>query len=250
MSKIAIVTGGSRGLGKNTALHLAKREIDVIITYREKEREANGVVDEIAKMNRRASALRLDTSNTSSFGDFVKSVQQTLTKWNDSRFDFLINNAGHGFSTPFMEMTEDQFDSIVNVHFKGVFFLSQKLLPIMKDGGRIINLSSGTTRITLPGYSVYAPTKSAVETLSRYMAKELGPRKITVNVVAPGAIETDFNGGRVRDNKEFNAMIAGLTALGRAGVPDDIGPLIAAMCGEETRWVNGQRIEASGGQGI
>jgi NAD(P)-dependent dehydrogenase (short-subunit alcohol dehydrogenase family) len=249
--KIAIVTGGSRGLGKNTVLHMAEKNIGAILTYRDRKEDAASVVSEVEEKGGRAVALQLDVGQTKAFPEFVRAVKEVLAnKWQTDRFDFLVNNAGAGMTVPFTEMTEEQFDSLMNVHFRGAYFLTQKLLSLMNDGGRIINLSSGTTRITLPGYSVYAPLKGAVEVWTRYLAKELGPRKIAVNVVAPGAIETDFNGGRVRDNKEFNKMIAGITALGRVGVPDDIGPLITAMCLEETRWVNGQRIEASGGQGI
>jgi len=251
MKKIAIVTGGSRGLGENTVLHMIQKGIDVIFTYREREADANRVVGQVEKLGGKVRALQLDTGNTKTFSDFAKRAAMILKEvWGVEKFDFLVNNAGHGYGAPFLEMTEEQFDSLVNVHFKGVYFLTQKLLPLMNDGGRIINLSSGTTRITIPGYSVYAPAKAAIEVFTRYLAKELGPRKITVNVVAPGAIETDFNGGRVRDSQEMNAMISNLTALGRAGLPDDIGPFVTAMCLEETRWVNGQRIEVSGGQGL
>jgi NAD(P)-dependent dehydrogenase (short-subunit alcohol dehydrogenase family) len=251
INKIAIVTGGSRGLGKNTVLHMSEKGIDTIFTYRERAAEAEAVVREVEKKGGKSVALQLDASKIGSFPAFAQTVKETLAKkWNVQKFDFLVNNAGIGMTVPFVEMTEEQFDSLVNVHFKGVYFLTQKLLPLVNDGGRIINVSSGTTRTTIPGYSVYAPAKSAIETLTRYLAKELGPRQITVNVVAPGAVETDFNGGRVRDNKEFNARIAAMTPLGRVGLPDDIGPVIATMCLDDMRWINGERIEVSGGQGI
>ncbi|MEM1251555.1 MAG: SDR family oxidoreductase [Cyanobacteria bacterium P01_H01_bin.21] len=246
--KIALVTGSSRGLGKNTALTLAQQGIDVIVTYRSSAAEANEVVSNIQAMGRKAIALQLDSSNTRTFEDFVDQVKQALQNtWQIDRFDFLVNNAGIGLNRPFTEVTEDDFDRLFNIHVKGVFFLTQKLLPLINDGGRIINLSSGLARFTLPGQSAYASAKGAVEVLTRYLAKELGERQIRVNVVAPGAIETDFGGGAVRDNLELNNFIASQTALGRAGVPDDIGGAIASLLAEDNRWINGQRIEVSGG---
>jgi NAD(P)-dependent dehydrogenase (short-subunit alcohol dehydrogenase family) len=250
MSKIALITGGSRGLGKNSALHIADKGIDVVVTYREKAAEAKAVVEEIQKKGRKAAALALDVSNTKTFSDFAVEFENVLKNWGPGKYDFLVNNAGSGICAPFVEVTEAQFDSMMNVHLKSVFFLTQKLLPLMNDGGRIINLSSGLARFAYPGYAAYATMKGGIEVLSRYLAKELGPRKISCNVVAPGAIETDFGGGMVRDNQQVNAMIASQTALGRVGVPDDIGGIVAALCTEDTRWVNAQRIEASGGQGI
>ncbi|MGC1310402.1 MAG: SDR family oxidoreductase [Phormidesmis sp.] len=247
--KIALVTGASRGLGKNTALALAKKGADVIVTYCSSEAEASSVVSEIAKMGGKAAALQLDTSSTKTLNEFAVQVKQTLQdKWQTEQFDFLVNNAGIGIHKPFAETTEDDFDRLMNIQFKGVFFLTQKLLPLLKDGGRIVNLSSGLARFTLPGYSAYASMKGAVEVLTRYMAKELGHRQIAVNVVAPGAIETDFAGGAVRDNPEINNFIASQTALGRVGLPDDIGGAIASLLSEDNRWVNAQRIEISGGQ--
>jgi NAD(P)-dependent dehydrogenase (short-subunit alcohol dehydrogenase family) len=248
---IALVTGASRGLGKNTALALAKKGVDVIVTYRSSEAEAHSVVSAIEAMGSKAVALQLDTSNTKTFDEFVAYVKQSLQdKWQMEQFDFLINNAGIGIHAPFAETTEEEFDQLMNIQFKGVFFLTQKLLPLLKDGGRIVNLSSGLARFTLPGYSAYASMKGAIEVLTRYMAKELGHRQIAVNVVAPGAIETDFAGGSVRDNPEINNFIASQTALGRVGLPDDIGGAIAALLSEDNRWVNAQRIEVSGGQSI
>ncbi|MEG3846841.1 SDR family oxidoreductase [Microcoleus sp. herbarium19] len=250
-TKITLVTGASRGLGKNTALALAKKGVDVIVTYHSSEAEASSVVSEIAEIGGKAAALQLDTSNTKTFDEFVAYVKQTLQdQWQTEQFDFLVNNAGIGIHKPFAETTEDDFDRLMNIQFKGVFFLTQKLLPLLKDGGRIVNLSSGLARFTLPGYSAYASMKGAIEVLTRYMAKELGHRQIAVNVVAPGAIETDFAGGAVRDNPEINNFLASQTALGRVGLPDDIGGAIASLLSEDNRWVNAQRIEVSGGQSI
>lgn len=220
----------------------------MILTYNSKQEEAAEVVALIEKDGNQAYALKLNVADSKSFPQFAQDVKDVLQKkWNRSDFDFLINNAGIGLYGSIMETTEEMFDQLMNIHLKGVFFLTQKLLPIMKDGGRIINLSTGLARFALPGYAAYASMKGGIETLTRYMAKELGPRNISVNVVAPGAIETDFGGGTVRDNAQVNAHIASQTALGRVGLPDDIGPLIASLLTEETRWVNAQRIEASGG---
>lgn len=247
-SKIALVTGSSRGLGENTALALAKKGVDVVVTYHSKREEAENVVSSIEDMGAKAVALQLDTSDTKDIDRFVGQLKQTLQdKWQTDQFDFLINNAGVGINAPFAETTEEQFDRMMDIHVKGTFFVTQKLLPLIKDGGRIINTSSGLARFSTPGYAAYASAKGAIEVLTRYMAKELGSRKITVNVVAPGAIETDFGGGVVRDNQEMNDFIASQTALGRVGVPDDIGGAIASLLSEENRWVNAQRIEISGG---
>jgi NAD(P)-dependent dehydrogenase (short-subunit alcohol dehydrogenase family) len=250
-TKIAIITGGSRGLGKNTALALAKKGNDVILTYHSKKAEADEVVAQIEKLGQKAFALQLDVSNSKSFAGFANQVKSGLKqKWNSERFDFLVNNAGTGVHASFAETTEEQFDQMVNIHLKGVFFLTQKLLPLIADGGRIVNVSTGLTRFAIPGYAAYATMKGGVETLTKFLAKELGARKITVNVVAPGAIETDFGGGAVRDNAEINSYIASQTALGRVGLPDDIGGVIASLLSEDNRWVNAQRIEASGGMFI
>lgn len=247
-TKIALVTGSSRGLGKNTALALARKGVDVLVTYHRNEKEANSVVSAVEEIGTKAVALQLDTSNTKTFDGFVEQVQQSLqTKWQTEHFDFLINNAGVGIYAPFAETTEDDFDRLMNIQVKGVFFLTQKLLPLINDGGRIVNISSGLARFTLSGYAAYASMKGAIEVLTRYLAKELGPRQIAVNVVAPGAIETDFTGGAVRDNPELNSFIASQTALGRVGLPDDIGGAIASLLSAENRWVNAQRIEVSGG---
>lgn len=245
---IALITGASRGLGRNAALHAARAGIDVIVTYRSQAAEAQAVVAEIEALGRRALALPLDVAHSGGFAAFATQVQGALRQhWQRERFDFLVNNAGIGIHTPFMETTEAQFDELVAIHLKGVFFLTQKLLPLMNDGGRILNVSSGLARFALPGYAAYAAMKGAVEVLTRYLAKELGARGIAVNVVAPGAIETDFGGGTVRDNAQVNAFIAAQTALGRAGQPDDIGGVIAALLAPGTGWINAQRIEASGG---
>jgi NAD(P)-dependent dehydrogenase (short-subunit alcohol dehydrogenase family) len=248
---IALVTGGNRGLGKNMALALARRGVDVIFTYRSKQSEAAEVVAQIEKLGRRAAALQLDVGVASTFGRFAAQLREELqTRWQRDRFDYLVNNAGIGIYASFAETTEEQFDQLVNVHFKGPFFLTQKLLPLLIDGGRIINISSGLTRFSYPGYAAYASMKGAIEVLTRYQAKELGARGIAVNTVAPGATETDFGGGQVRDNKELNALIASHVALGRAGKPDDIGPMVASLLGPENGWINAQRIEVSGGQQI
>ncbi|WP_116138937.1 SDR family NAD(P)-dependent oxidoreductase [Trinickia diaoshuihuensis] len=249
-NKIAIVTGGSRGLGRNTVLHLAARGVDSILTYRVNRAEAQAVVRQVEQAGQRALAIALDTGKNATFDAFVEQVRRSLSQWGVERFDYLVNNAGISHHAPIEETTEQDFDDLYNVHFKGVFFLTQKLLPLINDGGRIVNISSGLTRVAFPGSASYASMKGAVEVLTRYLAKELGPRRIAVNTVAPGAVETDFSGGMVRDNPEVNRMVAGATALGRAGVPDDIGPMIAALLAEDNRWVNAQRIEVSGGMAL
>jgi NAD(P)-dependent dehydrogenase (short-subunit alcohol dehydrogenase family) len=248
--KIAIITGGSRGLGRNTAVNLLRRGADVIFTYYSNRTEAGALIGEAEAMGRNASGFRLDTANIYSFDGFLADVRKTLQSWGRDGFGFLVNNAGISLHAAFDQTTEAQFDGIFNVHVKGVYFLTQKLLPLMHDGGRIVNISSGLARFALPGSSAYGAAKGAVEVLTRYLAKELGPRRITANVVAPGAIETDFSGGKVRDNPEINKRVAEMTALGRAGQPDDIGPMIAALLSDENRWVNGQRIEVSGGMAL
>ena len=247
ISKIAIVTGGSRGLGRNTVLHLAKRGVSSIFTYRANQAEADKVKDLVAAEGQRAVALQLDTGNVSAFDPFVEQVRAALGELGAERFDYLVNNAGTSHHNAFEQTTEEELDSLYSVHFKGVFFLTQKLLPLIRDGGRIVNISSGLTRVAFPGSASYASMKGAVEVLTRYLAKELGPRRIAVNTVAPGAVATDFSGGMVRDNPDINKLIADATALGRAGVPDDIGPMIASLLSEDNRWVNAQRIEVSGG---
>lgn len=250
-NKIALVTGGSRGLGRNMAIALAKKGIDVVLTYNSNKEEADKVVAEIQALGQKAAAFQLDAGNIKSFDDFLKQVTTHLQEETGKpNFDFLINNAGTALYSPFAETTEEQFDTALNIHYKGVFFLTQKSLPFMNDGGRIINISSGLARFSFPGSSAYGSMKGAVEVLTRYMAKELGSRGIAANVVAPGAIETDFGGGRVRDNKEMNAQVASFTALGRVGLPDDIGGVVAFLCTEEARWINGQRIEVSGGMSL
>ncbi|MBX3621570.1 MAG: SDR family oxidoreductase [Rhizobacter sp.] len=251
ISTIALITGGSRGLGKSAALKLAEQGSDVILTYRHNRAEAEAVVAQITQLGRRAVALQLDVGDSRGFGDFAAQVKRALAQhWQRERFDFLVNNAGLGHHASFAETSEAQFDELMHVHLKGPFFLTQVLLPLLADGGRIVNVSSGLTRFALPGYAAYAAMKGGVEVLSRYLAKELGPRGIAVNTLAPGAIETDFGGGAVRDNPQFNADIAAQTALGRVGLPDDIGGAVAALLSPASRWVNAQRIEVSGGQMI
>jgi NAD(P)-dependent dehydrogenase (short-subunit alcohol dehydrogenase family) len=249
-SKIALVTGGSRGLGRNTVINLAKRGVDTIFTYHANRDEADKVVAAVSETGRRAVALQLDAGNTAAFDGFVDAVRGALAKWGVERFDYLVNNAGTSHHNSIEKTTEAELDGLYNVHFKGVFFLTQKLLPILNDGGKIVNISSGLTRIIIPESASYGSMKAAIETLTKYLAKELAPRRIAVNVVAPGAIQTDFSGGMVRDNPELNKRIADATALGRAGVPDDIGPMIASLLSEDNRWVNAQRIEVSGGMAI
>lgn len=245
--RIAIVTGGSRGLGRNTVASLARRGVDSIFTYRSNQTEAEAVVAEVAGLGRQAIAVQLDTGNTAGFDRFVQSVREALATLGASRFDYLVNNAGTSHHAAFDQVTEADLDALYQVHFKGVFFLTQKLLPLIADGGRIVNISSGLARFALPGSAAYASMKGAIEVLTRYLAKELGARGIAVNTVAPGAIATDFSGGMVRDNPEVNKRVADMTALGRVGQPDDIGPMIASLLSDENRWINAQRIEVSGG---
>jgi len=247
-TKIALITGASRGLGRNTALALAHKGIDVIGTYHSNAKEAEQTAAGIAKLGRKAVMLQLDAGDSASFPGFAERVRAALKKdWSRETFDYLVNNAGIAGHATFAETSEADFDRLVNIHFKGVFFLTQKLLPLLADGGRIVNVSSGLARFSLPGYAAYAAMKGAIEVLTRYIARELGPRGITANVVAPGAIETDFGGGVVRDNKELNSFVASVTALGRAGLPDDIGGAIASLLADDNRWITGQRIEVSGG---
>lgn len=246
--RIALVTGGSRGMGKNAVLKLAAEGTDIILTWNSSQQEAQEVVREIEGKGRKAAALQLNVGDTASFARFAQQVKETLTHvWQRDTFDYLVNNAGTGLYAPYTETTEAQFDDAVNIHFKGPFFLTQQLLPLIKDGGRILNVSSGLVRFTQPGSGTYAAMKGAMEVLTRYQAKELGVRGISVNIIAPGAIETDFGGGRVRDNAELNQLLASQTALGRVGLPDDIGDAIAALLSDKLGWMNAQRIEVSGG---
>lgn len=247
MSKIAVITGGSRGLGRAAAEHLASRGTDVVLTYRSGQKEAEQVVAGIEAQGRKAAALRLDLGNVGSFEGFARELSGVLEKrFGRTSFDHLVNNAGHGEHASFAETTEAQFDSLMNVHVKGVFFLTQKLLPLLNDGGRILNVSTGLTRFSMPGFAAYAAMKGAVEVLTRYLAKELGERRIAVNTVAPGGVATDFGGGMLRD-RETAKFLGSLTALGRLGQPEDIGGLVAGLLSSEAAWVNGQRIEATGG---
>jgi NAD(P)-dependent dehydrogenase (short-subunit alcohol dehydrogenase family) len=249
--RIAVITGGSRGLGRNAAIKLAESGTDIVLTYRSNRAEADTAVAEITRIGRKAVALALDVSKSSSFDGFAAELRKVLQQhWQRDRFDYLLNNAGIGMHASFAETSEAQFDELMNTHLKGPFFLTQKLLPLIADGGRILNVSSGLSRFATPGYAAYATMKGGIEVLTRYLAKELGSRGISVNVIAPGAIETDFGGGRVRDNAELNKFVASNTALGRAGLPDDIGGVIAALLSPQTGWINAQRIEASGGMFI
>jgi len=247
-TKIALVTGGSRGLGKDMALSIARKGIDVIITYRNKKEEAAEVVKSIEAMGQQSTALALDMSNFPSLDSFVTEVKQVLQKkWSQTNFDFLINNAGMGATVPFLQVTEELFTDFLNVHFKGIYFLTQKMVPFINDGGRIINISTGTTRFSNPGYSVYASMKGAVEVFTKYLAKELGAKGIGANIVAPGPIETDFNNAAIRSNPQLKNVLSSLSPLGRVGEAGDIGSVVAFLCTEEAKWINGQRIEVSGG---
>lgn len=245
--KIAIVTGGSRGLGRSIVLNLAERGVSSIFTYNTNRTEADKVAAAVTQAGAKALALKLDTGAISTFDAFVESVKQALDSMGSTRFDYLINNAGISHHNAFEKTTEAELDRLYDINFKGVFFLTQKLLPLINDGGRIVNISTGLTRVAIPESAPYASLKGAIEVLTRYLAKELGPRRIAVNTVAPGAIATDFSGGMVRDNPEVNKTVAGMTALGRAGLPEDIGPMVASLLSDDNRWINGQRIEVSGG---
>lgn len=246
--KIALITGGSRGLGKSMAFHLAQKGHDVIITYQHSKAEAQSVVDEIVQGGQKAALLQLDISQTKTFPSFLEELKALLSsQWNTNRFDILINNAGIGINTSFMETTEEQFDTLMNIHLKGTFFFIQTMLPILNDGGRMLNISTGLARFTMPGFAAYAMMKGGIEVLTRYLALELGKRNITVNVLAPGAIATDFGGGVVRDNENANAFIASQIALGRVGLADDIGAAVSMLVSDDAHWINGERIEVSGG---
>lgn len=245
---IALITGASRGLGKNAALELAKKGIDIIFTYNSNEEAANETKKEIEALGQKVIAFKLNTANTESFDQFTKDVKTALKEYfQKDHFDYLLNNAGIGKNNLITSMDEESFDHLYHIHLKGVYFLTQKLLGLISDGGRILNVSSGLTRFSYPGYSAYAAMKGAIEVFTRYLAVELGPRRISVNCIAPGAIETDFSGGAVRDNKDLNNSISQRTPLGRVGLPSDIGPLMAELLTGSCGWINGQRIEASGG---
>jgi NAD(P)-dependent dehydrogenase (short-subunit alcohol dehydrogenase family) len=244
---IALITGGSRGLGRSTVEALARRSIDSIFTYNTNRAAADEVIAAVQQTGGRATAIRLDTGDSAAFAGFAAEVRRVLEDWGAERFDVLVNNAGTSHHAPISEVTEEDFDALYRIHLKGVFFLTQMLLPLIADGGRIVNVSSGLTRIIYPGSSAYGTMKGAVEVLTKYLAKELGSRRIAVNVVAPGPVQTDFSGGMVRDNPDVNRQISQVTALGRPGLPDDIGPMIASLLSEDNRWVNAQRIEVSGG---
>jgi len=245
---IALITGGSRGLGRSTALHLARAGVDIVLTYQKNAEAAGETRAEIVGMGRKAVALSLDVGLSATFAAFAGRLREALADFGADRIDYLVNNAGDGAYVPFAETTEATFDHLFAVHLKGPYFLTQALLPLLRDGGRIVNLSSGLARFSMPGSSAYAVMKGGVEVLTRYLARELGPRGISANTIAPGAIETDFGGGRVRDNADINRMVAGNTAMGRVGLPDDVGAAVASLLTADANWVTGQRIEVSGGQ--
>lgn len=250
-NKIALVTGGSRGLGKDMALRLAEKGLDVILTFNSKEEEAQKVVKEIEGSGRKAAALQLNTGDLKSFASFEERLNDILVNtFNSGHIDYLINNAGVGGYSPIADVTEEMFDELLNIHFKGVYFFTQRLLPLINDGGGIVNISSGLTRVTVPGSSVYSCMKAAVETFTKYLAKELGGRKIRANVIAPGAIMTDFGNAHLREDEQLQKFISSVTALGRPGVAEDLGGVVAFLCTEDARWVNGQRIEVSGGMAL
>lgn len=247
-TKIALVTGGSRGLGKDMAINMAKKGIAVVLTYRNKKEEADQTVADIEASGGKAVSLQLDMSDFNALDGFVQSFKAAIaSKWDSQTFDYLVNNAGMGATVPFLEVTEELFNEFLNVHYKGIYFLTQKLVPVMNAGGRIINISTGTTRFSNPGYSVYASMKGAIEVFTRYLAKELGAKGIGANVVAPGPILTDFNNATIRNNPQMKSVLSSLSPLGRVGNADDIGPVVAFLCSDEAAWINGQRIEVSGG---
>ena len=248
MNKVAVVTGGSRGLGKNMALRLAEKGVDIIVTYVSKKEDAENVVKEIEALGRKGAALKFDASDFKGIDGFVNDVLSVLkSKWNADKIDILVNNAGIGQTVKIDDMTEEIFDKFLNIHFKTVYFLTQKLLRKMNDNGRVINISSGTTRFCVAGYSVYAALKSAIETFTKYLSKEAGHRGITANVVAPGAIETDFNNAAIKNNPKMKEFLASSSPLGRVGKADDIGGVVAFLCSDDAKWINGQRMEVSGG---
>lgn len=250
MTKIALVTGASRGLGKDMAIEIAKKGLDVVLTYNANREEADKVVAAIQGRGRKAVALQLEVGDTKSFDGFLSKVGDAIKEWGADKFDYLVNNAGVGATIPMAQVTEDDFDRLMNIHYKGVYFLTQRSLNMMNDNGGVIFISSGTTRFCVPGYSVYSSLKGAVETLCKYVAKEYGVRGIRSNIVAPGPIETDFNGGAIRNNPDMKVRLAGLTPLGRVGNADDIGSVVAFLCTDDAKWVNAQRIEVSGGISI
>jgi NAD(P)-dependent dehydrogenase (short-subunit alcohol dehydrogenase family) len=249
--KIALITGASRGLGRNTAIHLAEKGVGVVITYLSNKGEADTAIKEIEAKGAKGVALRLDTSKSDTFEVFKQRFGLSLKEtWGRADFDYLVNNAGFGIAKSILETTEEEFDKLVNTQYRGLFFITQKLIPLVKDGGSIVNISSGLTRFALGNNSAYAMTKGGVEVFTRYLARELGRRQITANSVAVGATETDFGGGVIRDNPEYHKLISSMVALGRPGKPDDIGRMIASLLSDDNHWINAQRIEVSGGMSI
>lgn len=251
LNKIALVTGGSRGLGRDMAINLAKKGLDVVITYHSNEEAANEVIAKIEANGQKAIALQLDVTLISGFDAFVTSLTSSLkSNFGTDKIDYLINNGGFIYYIPYTNVSVDQFDDLLNVHFKGPFFFTQKLLGSINNNGGLVNVSTGLARFSTPGFATYAAMKGAMETLTKYQAKELGERGIRVNIIAPGPIETDVMGGAVRDNKEMNTYLASQTALGRVGLPDDVGSVVAFLCTDDAKWINGIRIEISGGSNL
>ena len=247
-NKIALVTGSSRGLGKEMALRLAQQGADVLVTYHSKQEQAQATVQEVEALGRKAVAFQLDTGDASTFDRFFSEVTQALQQhWSVSTFDILVNNAGIIAHEPIAETSMDTFDNLFNIQLKGPFFLTQQALKHLNDGGRIINVSTGLARFSLPGYGAYAAMKAGVEAFTRYLAKELGERQITANTIAPGAINTDLNRDALENNPQLEEMLSSVTALGRVGVAEDIGGVVAFLASDDARWVNGQRLEVSGG---
>jgi NAD(P)-dependent dehydrogenase (short-subunit alcohol dehydrogenase family) len=243
--KIAVITGGSRGIGKSIAINTAKRGIAIILTYNNNPEQGNAVAEEINKNGGKAVALKLNVAEVGSFADFSEEVSKTVKNWGRDSFDYLVNNAGIAQRTLIKDTTEAIFDELVNVNFKGVFFLTQQLVPLMAEGGQIVNISSGLARFAFPTVAVYGAIKAGIDSLTRYFAKEFADKKIRANSIAPGAIDTEFGGGK--GDESHRQQIAGMTALGRLGEADDIGLFVASLLSDDSRFVNAQRIEISGG---
>ncbi|HEX6521876.1 MAG TPA: SDR family oxidoreductase [Streptosporangiaceae bacterium] len=245
--RVAIVTGGSRGIGRSSVMNLAARGVNVVFTYNSNAEAADEVAAEARKYGPEVSALQLDVSKVDTFDSFVDEVRSTLAALGTDRFDYLVNNAGIWHTASFADTTAEDLDRLYAVNIRGLFFITQKLLPFIRDNGRILNLSSGLVRFVFPGKGAYAASKGAVEPLTRYLAAELGPRGIRVNSLAPGATATDFSGGVIRDDPNYRKRVGDITALSRPAEPEEIGSVVAALLSDDMCWINGERIEASGG---